>query len=288
MKEKGVSTLGGRKIWFDEDVMRLNVDARGIFLGEFSGEDQILVITKSGYFRTTNFDLSNHFADDVLIVEKFREDKIWSAAYFDAEQDYYYVKRFQIESSTKQVRFVGEHPESKLIRITEVEYPRLELKFGGKNKDRNPEIIEVAEFIGVKSYKARGKRLSNYEVKVIQELTPVEDEENRPESEEAKLPETEAKKPEEKKPEAKQSAAKAKKTEASISTPKAHKTSESKKPATRKEEKAAPKKTAPKKPGVSKQDPDDVPLEVVKPKEEKTEPGKDDHTDSGGQFTLEW
>ncbi len=172
IKEKGVSTLGGRKIWFDEDVMRLNVDARGKFLGEFSGEDQILVITKSGNFRTTNFDLSSHFEDDVQIIEKYREGKIWSAAYFDAELNYYYLKRFLIEPGAKLTRFIGDHPDSKLIQITEVEYPRLELKFGGKNKDRNPEIIEVAEFIGIKSYKARGKRLSNYEVKVIQELQP--------------------------------------------------------------------------------------------------------------------
>jgi topoisomerase-4 subunit A len=285
MKEKGVSTLGGRKIWFDEDVMRLNVDARGIFLGEFSGEDQILVITKSGHFRTTNFDLSNHFEDDVLIIEKFREGKIWSAAYFDAEQNYYYLKRFLMEAGSKQTRFIGEHPESKLIRITEVEYPRLELKFGGKNKDRDPEIIEVAEFIGVKSYKARGKRLSNYEVKVIQELTPVEDEDALPDRQEEVIPETEvpkpeakkpeAKKPEEKKPKAKQAAAKAQKAPG----PKA---------ASKKGEKAPAKKAAPKKPAAGKQDPEDVPLEVVKPKEEKKDTGKDDQKDSEGQFTLEW
>lgn len=173
MKEKGVSTLGGRKIWFDEDVNRLNADGRGNFLGEFSGEDMILVVTKSGKFRLTNFDLTNHFEDDVLIVEKFRENKIWSAVYYDADQEYYYVKRFQMEATEKPTGFIGDHPESRLIRITEVEYPRLELKFGGKNKDRDPEIIEVADFIGVKSYKARGKRLSNYEVKVVEELEPL-------------------------------------------------------------------------------------------------------------------
>ncbi|HER09807.1 MAG TPA: DNA gyrase/topoisomerase IV subunit A, partial [Bacteroides sp.] len=174
MKEKGVSTLGGRKIWFDEDVMRLNVDGRGRFLGEFSGDDRLLVITKSGHFRITSFDLSNHFEDDAWIIEKFRPRKIWSAAYFDAEMDYYYVKRFHIEPTGKSSRFIGDHPDSRLIRITEVEFPRLELKFGGKNKDRDPEIIEVAEFIAVKSYRARGKRLSKYEVKVIEELAPLE------------------------------------------------------------------------------------------------------------------
>ncbi len=147
----------GGKIWFDEDVMRLNVDARGNFLGEFSGEDKILVITKSGHFRTTNFDLSNHFEDDVLIIEKFREGKIWSAAYYDAEQNYYYLKRFHIEPAAKSIRFIGEHPESRLIRITEVEYPRLELKFGGKNRDRDPEIIEVAEFHWHQKLQSQGK-----------------------------------------------------------------------------------------------------------------------------------
>ncbi|MCK5066398.1 MAG: DNA gyrase/topoisomerase IV subunit A, partial [Bacteroidales bacterium] len=187
MKEKGVSTLGGRKIWFDEDVMRLNVDARGTFLGEFSGEDSILVITKSGNFRTCNFDLSNHFEDDLKIIEKYREGKIWSAAYYDGEQNYYYLKRFLIDPGARETRFIGEHPESRLIRITEVEYPRLELKFGGKNKDRNSEIIEVADFIGIKSHKARGKRLSNYEVKVIEELLPeTEPVENEPEVKKAK------------------------------------------------------------------------------------------------------
>ncbi|MDA3823104.1 MAG: DNA gyrase/topoisomerase IV subunit A, partial [Bacteroidales bacterium] len=173
MKEKGISTLGGRKIWFDEDVNRLNADARGIFLGEFSGEDRILIVTKSGNFRICNFDLTNHFENDIQIIEKFRPQKIWSAAYYDAEQEYYYIKRFHIEATEKLNSFIGDHPDSRLIQIMEVEYPRLELKFGGKNKDRDSEIIEVADFIGVKSYKARGKRLSNYEVKVIGQLEPL-------------------------------------------------------------------------------------------------------------------
>ncbi|MEA3460337.1 MAG: DNA gyrase/topoisomerase IV subunit A [Bacteroidota bacterium] len=282
IKEKGVSTLGGRKIWFDEDVMRLNVDARGIFLGEFSGEDQILVITKSGNFRTTNFDLSNHFEDDVQIIEKFRSEKIWSAAYFDAEQNYYYLKRFLIEPGAKQTRFIGEHPESRLIRITEVEYPRLELKFGGKNKDRNPEIIEVAEFIGIKSFKARGKRLSNYEVKVIQELTPEGIEDQKPITPMPEAPKPEAPKPEAPKPEAPKT--KAPKTKAlKTKAPKP----EAPKPVAKKEKKAL-KKEASKKPKEAKQDPDEVPLEVIQPKEEETDSDTDDKKDSAGQFTLEW
>jgi topoisomerase-4 subunit A len=173
LKEKGESTLGGRKIWFDDDVKRLNADGRGRLLGEFSGDDKLLEVTKSGTYRLSNFDLSNHFEDDLLIIEKFRPSKIFSAAYFDAEQEYYYVKRFQIEHSDKYTSFIGDNPKSELIRFTEVEYPRLELNFGGKYKSRDPEIIEVADFIGVKSYKARGKRLSNYEVAVIKELEPL-------------------------------------------------------------------------------------------------------------------
>jgi topoisomerase-4 subunit A len=173
MKEKGISTLGGRKIWWDEDVLRLNADGRGKFLGEFIGDDRILVISKSGNFRISNFDLSNHYEDDVFIIEKFHPGKVFSAVYFDAEQNYYYVKRFKFEESEKLQSFISEAPGSKLIRLTEVEYPRLEVKFGGKNKSREPEIIEVADFIGIKSFKAKGKRLSNYEVSLINELEPL-------------------------------------------------------------------------------------------------------------------
>lgn len=173
LKEKGFSTLGGQKIWFDEDVQRLNNDNRGRFLGEFRDEEKILVITKTGFFRTTNFDLSNHFEDDLLIVEKFNPKKIYSAVYFDAAQNFYYVKRFAAEISEKAVSFIGEEEGSKLIRLTEMDFPRLELEFGGKNKSRPAEIIEIDEFIGVKSYKAKGKRLSTYEVSVVKELEPL-------------------------------------------------------------------------------------------------------------------
>lgn len=174
MKEKGVSTLGGRKIWFDEDVLRLNADGRGRLLGEFAGDDHLLVITKSGRFRLSTFDLENHFEDDLYVLEKYKPKKVYSVIYFDAEQDYYYVKRFELEPNEKLLSFVGDHPESRMISMTEVEYPRFEINFGGKNKDREPEIIEVAEFIGVKSYKAKGKRLSKYQVELVKELEPIQ------------------------------------------------------------------------------------------------------------------
>jgi len=173
LKEKGLSTLGGRKIWFDDAVFRLNADGRGIFLGEFSGDDKVLVITKNGYFRMTGFDLSNHFEDNILIIEKYSPGKVYSVIYWDSEQDHYYVKRFMLEESEKPQCFINESPESKLISITEVEYPRFEISFGGKHKGRESEIIEVAEFIGVKSYKARGKRLTNFMVDNIREIEPV-------------------------------------------------------------------------------------------------------------------
>ncbi len=183
LKEKGESTLGGRKIWFDEDVKRLNADGRGKFLGEFGGDDKLLIITSSGQFRLSNFDLTNHFEDDLLYLEKYKKDKIFSVAYYDADQEYYYVKRFRFEPTDKLLSFIGDNPKSKLIRITEVEYPRLELKFGGKNKSRDPEIIEVADFIGVKSFKARGKRLSTYELSIIKELEPLMKNEPEPDDE---------------------------------------------------------------------------------------------------------
>ena len=183
LKEKGHSTLGGRKIWFDEDVLRLNADNRGKYLGEFSGEDKILVLYKRGDYQLYNYDLSNHFEPDILTIEKFDSGKVLSVVYFDAEQQFYYVKRFEVEDSEgKLFRFIGDNPDNKLVSVTWVRYPRLELEFGGKNSERENEIIEIAEFIGVKSWKAKGKRLSNYEVGNIKEIEPiVKDEHDKPE-----------------------------------------------------------------------------------------------------------
>ncbi|SHI41560.1 DNA topoisomerase IV subunit A [Tangfeifania diversioriginum] len=182
LKEKGISTLGGRKIWFDEDVMRLNADNRGKYLGEFLGEDKILVIYKNGELQLYNFDLSNHFDPDILTIEKFDSGKILSAVYYDAEQKFYYVKRFEIdEPEGKRIRFIGDNPDNKLISITWVRYPRLEIEFGGKHSERENEIIEVAEYIGVKSWKAKGKRLSNYSIENVKEVEPVvKDEDQKP------------------------------------------------------------------------------------------------------------
>jgi len=185
LKERGVSTLGGRKIWFDEDVLRLNADSRGKFLGEFSSEDKILVLYKKGEYQLYNYDLSNHFEKDILTIEKFDKRKILSTVYYDAEHKFYYVKRFEIdEVEGKSFSFIGENPDNKLVSVTWVRYPRLELEFGGKNSERENEIIEIAEFIGVKSWKAKGKRVSNYEVNNIKEIDPIiKDEDDKPETE---------------------------------------------------------------------------------------------------------
>lgn len=174
LKEKGISTLGGRKIWFDEDVLRLNADGRGKYLGEFTGDEKILVVDKDGGYQVYSYDLENHFEKNILSIEKFRSDRIASVVYFDAEQNYYYVKRFQIEANGgKPCRFIGDDPNNKLISVTWVTYPRLEIEFKGDKNNRENEIIEVAEFIGVKSYKAKGKRLSGYKVSNIVELEPI-------------------------------------------------------------------------------------------------------------------
>ncbi len=190
LKEKGLSTLGGRKIWFDDAVYRLNVDGRGLYLGEFSADDKILVVTKNGFFRITGFDLSNHFEDNILIIEKYNPGKVYSAVYWDAGQGFYYVKRFIIEESERPQSFINEDPGSKLISLTEVEYPRFEIHFGGKHKDRETEIIEVAGFIGIKSFKAKGKRLTSFMVENIQEIEPVVRRESAPPREESEDEET--------------------------------------------------------------------------------------------------
>lgn len=185
LKQKGVSTLGGRKVWFDPDVIRLNYEGNGNYLGEFQGEDMILVLTKSGDFHTCNFDLSNHFPSDVMHVEKYDEHKVWSAALFDADQGYAYLKRFTLEASEKPLSFIGENPESRLFLLTDVVYPRVKVTFGGGDDYREPLEIDVDEFIAVKSSRAKGKRISNYEVKEVEELEPTRFPEPEPEVQES-------------------------------------------------------------------------------------------------------
>lgn len=170
--EKGASTLGGRQVWFDRDVLRLNYDGRGELLGTFQGNDQILVITKGGEFYTTSYSDTNHYDDDVLRLEKFDADKVWTVALHDAGQGYPYLKRFQFEPSARRQRFAGGDDKSSVILMTDVVYPRIKVTFGGADAVR-PEIeIDAEEFIGVKSFKAKGKRISNYSIDSIEELKP--------------------------------------------------------------------------------------------------------------------
>src|SRR5690606_17967475 len=180
-KQKGLSTLGGRKVWFDPDVLRLNYEGDGKYLGEFQGDDKILVTTWSGEFHTCNFDLTNHFPSDILTIEKFNESKVWSAALFDAEQGFAYLKRFTFEVSEKPLNFLGENPDSKLFLLTDVVFPRVKVIFGGNDDFREPLEIDVEEFIGVKSFRAKGKRISNFEVKTVEELEPLRFPEPEPE-----------------------------------------------------------------------------------------------------------
>lgn len=177
LKEEGVSTLGGRKIWFDEEVLRLNADGRGKFLGEFLGEDKILVLSKDGYCRLTNFDLSNHYEENILLIEKYNQDKIFTVIHYDAEQEFSYLKRFQVDDSTKEQSFISESEGSYMIDYTYDKFPQVKLIFGGKHESREDEIIDAEEFIAVKSIKARGKRLSTYDLGKIRFDEPLQKEE---------------------------------------------------------------------------------------------------------------
>ncbi|WP_270214324.1 DNA gyrase/topoisomerase IV subunit A [Coprobacter fastidiosus] len=188
LKEKGGSTLGGRQAWFDRDILRLNYDGRGEYLGEFHGNDQILVIMKNGDFCTTSFDATNHYEADIMIIEKYDSGKTWTAALNDADQGYPYLKRFKLEPTQKKQNFLGENPKSSLILLTDESFPRFEVVFGGNDAFRDPLIIDAEEFIGVKSFKAKGKRISTYTVETINELEPLRKEIPQPEVPEAELP----------------------------------------------------------------------------------------------------
>ena len=174
LKQRGGSTLGGRKVWFDPDVLRLNYDERGQYLGEFHSDELILVVMENGEFYTTNFDLNNHYEPGIRITEKYDANKVWSAALFDADQQGYpYLKRFTFEASARKLNFLGENKQNQLILITDVVYPRIQVTFGGSDAFREALEIDVEDFIGVKSYKAKGKRITTFAVEQISELEPI-------------------------------------------------------------------------------------------------------------------
>jgi len=174
-KEEGVSTLGAREIWFDDTVKRLNVAERGIYLGAFLGGDRILTISSSGHYRHYKFDLSTHFDEDMVVIEKNDKRKIMTAVYYDGSQDYVYLKRFKLEISDKKVNFVGNHPNSKLLAFSLDFLPVLSVKFDEKANGRKIDILKIktADFIAVKGFKARGKRLTTFKIRDMKFLNPL-------------------------------------------------------------------------------------------------------------------
>lgn len=173
LKEKGQSTLGGRQVWFDPDVLRLNFEGRGSYLGEFGPTDQVLVVLKNGEYYTSSFDASNHYEDNILRIERFRPKHVWTAVVRDAaQQGYPYLKRFQFEASAKKQSFIGDNPKSELIALSDAPGARFDVDFGGSDSFRGSMIIDAIDFIAVKSLRAKGKRITNFEVASITETEP--------------------------------------------------------------------------------------------------------------------
>ena len=188
LKSHGHSTLGGRKVWYDADVNRLNYDEHGILLGEFNEDDNILVVLKNNEFYITNFDVNNHFEDNVSIIEKYDAEKVWTAVLYDADNDGFpYAKRFLMDASKVHRNFIGENLKSRLALLTDQAYPRIKVTFGGKDSTFAPMEIELEEFIGVKGYKARGKRITTREVADIEQLEPLRFPEEQQEDEPADI-----------------------------------------------------------------------------------------------------
>jgi topoisomerase-4 subunit A len=179
LKSHGHSTLGGRKVWYDPDVNRLNYDEHGRLLGEFFDGDQILVVLQNGDFYLTNFDANNHYEENILRIEKFIPEKVWTAVLFDADnQGYPYMKRFVMEATKRKQNFMGgdaspaKPTASKLVVLTDVVYPLVKVTYGGADEFRGSEEIDAEQFIAVKGFKAKGKRISTWQIASIEELEP--------------------------------------------------------------------------------------------------------------------
>ncbi|MDE6178410.1 MAG: DNA gyrase/topoisomerase IV subunit A, partial [Duncaniella sp.] len=175
LRKKGGSTLGGRQVWFDPDVNRLNYDGRGRLLGDFNSEDQVIVIRKNGEYYTTTFDASNHFPEDILKIEKFEPHKVWTAILNDADQGYPYLKRFTFEPSARPQRYLGDNEKSELLYLSDVEGARISLAFGGADSFRPEMEVTAREFVAVKSFRAKGKRLTTWALERITDLEPLPD-----------------------------------------------------------------------------------------------------------------
>ena len=170
LKQKGHSTLGGRKVWFDPDVLRLNYDGQGMYLGEFAEEDRILVITNNGGYYLTNFDLTAHFDQNIWRIEKFNSEKIWSLAMWNADLGYYYGKRFLLDAQAKMQSMLGENSDSKITLLTDREEAVFRITFADETK--LPLEVVMSEFIEAKSPKAKGKRFSTLDIATIEDITP--------------------------------------------------------------------------------------------------------------------
>ncbi len=178
LKKQGQSTLGGQHIWFDEKTLRINNDENGKYLGEFFTGDKILIVMQNGEYRTSNFDITNHYEDNILLIEKYNPEKVFSAIYYDGEQKYHYAKRFRFEPVVQAESFIGDNPKSKLILLTDKKYPLLKVEYTDKNKNKKAIELDVDEFIGVKGFAARGKRVVQHKVKKVTELEPLDKKES--------------------------------------------------------------------------------------------------------------
>ena len=174
MKSKGVSTIGGKDIWYDADVQRLNEDGRGIHLGEFSGEDRVLAIFKDGTYYTTNYETVNKYQGEVLRIEKLDIGKTWTALYWDAGAKAFYIKRFSFaESNNSPVSFIAEGRNSYLVDIADDLHPQVVVTFGGKYAHREPEIIDAEEYIAKKGLTAKGKKCHAYDLSKVEFTEPL-------------------------------------------------------------------------------------------------------------------
>jgi len=184
LKSHGHSTLGGRKVWYDPDVNRLNYDEHGQLLGEFNDGDQILVILNNGEYYLTGFDANVHFEDNIARLEKYKANKVWSCVLYDADnQGYPYVKRFLMEASKRKQNYLGENANSQQLLLTDTPFPRLLVVYGGNDAFRGQEEIDVEQFISVKGFKAKGKRLTTFQLERIEELEPLRQPEPEEEAE---------------------------------------------------------------------------------------------------------
>ena len=168
LKSKGVSTIGGKDIWFDEDIQRLNEDGRGLHLGQFNTGDHILAIFKDGTYYTTSFDMSNRYQGDLLKIEKLDLNKTYTALYYDKGVDSFYVKRFSFDvSDNTSVNFISDTKGSYLVELSDDKHPQFEITFGGKHAHREHEMVDAEEFIGKKGVQAKGKKVSAMDVKSV-------------------------------------------------------------------------------------------------------------------------